>query len=204
MKQDGKAAMNKLKKREALMQAGYELFTEKGIAHTSIADIADKAGIGKGTFYSYFEDKYDIHDHIISRKASMLFERAQKDLEKNTQIILLEDQVIFFCDHILNQLKEDKVLLRFIHRNLSWNVFTDILDNKATAFGKNIRSLIEIAIKRSDVKYRDAYVMLYLITELLGAVAYASILENKPKPIDEFKDDLFEAIRAIMKQRELQ
>ena len=46
--------------------------------------------------------------------------------------------------------------------------------------------------------------MLYLITELLGAVAYASILENKPKPIDEFKPDLFEAIRAIMKQRELQ
>ncbi len=203
MKPDGKAAQNKLKKREALMQAGYELFTEKGVGHTSIADIAERAGIGKGTFYSYFEDKYDIHDHIVAQKASMLFENAQKALENNTQIILLEDQVIFFSDNILNQLKEDKVLLRFIYKNLSWGVFTDILDSRTTAFGKNIRSLIDIAIKRSDVKYRDAYGMLYLITEMLGAVSYSSILDDHPKPIDEFKPDLYEAIRAIMKQREL-
>lgn len=60
MKTDGKAAQNKLKKRTSLMDAAFTLFTEEGFQNTTISQIANKAGIGKGTFYFYFEDKYDI------------------------------------------------------------------------------------------------------------------------------------------------
>ena len=56
----GKVDENKKKKKEALFNTAYELFTTKGINATAISDIVEKAGVAKGTFYLYFKDKYDI------------------------------------------------------------------------------------------------------------------------------------------------
>ncbi len=41
----------------SLLDAAAALFVEKGIAATSIEDIAERAGVAKGTFYHYFQDR---------------------------------------------------------------------------------------------------------------------------------------------------
>ena len=58
--------MDKKEKENKLMEKALKLFTEKGVNNTSIQDIADEAGVGKGTFYLYFKDKYDIRDKVIA------------------------------------------------------------------------------------------------------------------------------------------
>lgn len=40
-----------------LLDAAAALFVEKGMAATSIEDIASRAGVAKGTFYHYFQDR---------------------------------------------------------------------------------------------------------------------------------------------------
>ena len=60
----GKVDENKKKKKEALFNTAYELFTTKGINATAISDIVEKAGVAKGTFYLYFKhtrDKYSMN-----------------------------------------------------------------------------------------------------------------------------------------------
>lgn len=42
---------------EALLDAAAALFVEKGLGATSIDDIAEEAGVAKGTFYHYFPDR---------------------------------------------------------------------------------------------------------------------------------------------------
>ncbi len=44
-------------KREAIMAAALELFVERGFYGTAVPEIADKAGVGAGTIYRYFESK---------------------------------------------------------------------------------------------------------------------------------------------------
>ncbi len=61
----GKVDENKKKKKEALFNAAYELFTTKGINSTAISDIVEKAAVAKGTFYLYFKDKYDVKNKLI-------------------------------------------------------------------------------------------------------------------------------------------
>ena len=76
---DGKkmsiTAKKKLKENE-LFIAGYELFLMKGIEKTSIGDIAERAGVAKGTFYLYFKDKYDLLDKLILRKRNKIISEA--------------------------------------------------------------------------------------------------------------------------------
>ena len=56
----------KADKRELIMEAAMELFRDKGYSNTRIIDIAQKAGIGKGTVYAYFESKEDLMIKLIS------------------------------------------------------------------------------------------------------------------------------------------
>src|ERR687883_607639 len=44
-------------KREAIMTAALELFVERGFYGTAVPEIADRAGVGAGTIYRYFESK---------------------------------------------------------------------------------------------------------------------------------------------------
>ena len=44
-------------KREAILEAALELFVERGFHGTAVPEIADRAGVGAGTIYRYFDSK---------------------------------------------------------------------------------------------------------------------------------------------------
>ena len=67
----GKLENNKQQKRTSLLDTAFKLFTTQGVSKTSIAEISQKAGIAKGTFYLYFKDKYEISS-FLTRQASSL------------------------------------------------------------------------------------------------------------------------------------
>lgn len=120
-----KIDQKKREKKEALLLSAFELFTEKGIQNTSISEIVKRAKMAKGTFYLYFKDKFDIRDQLIARQASALFDRANEELKLNDESnwVSLEECIVALATHIVDQLNESPVLLRFISKNLSWGVF---------------------------------------------------------------------------------
>lgn len=65
--------VNKKKKKDALFHTAFELFTTKGLTKTTISDIADQAGVAKGTFYLYFKDKYVSWNKLSPIKQGALF-----------------------------------------------------------------------------------------------------------------------------------
>ena len=82
--------LNEENKETRLLNTAFKLFTEKGIKDTSIQEIVDNADVGKGTFYLYFKDKYEIRDVLIAKKSHKLFIEALVDLRKTTIDILSE------------------------------------------------------------------------------------------------------------------
>ncbi len=54
---DAKARDGKSDKREAILEAALDLFVERGFFGTAVPEIADKAAVGAGTIYRYFESK---------------------------------------------------------------------------------------------------------------------------------------------------
>jgi AcrR family transcriptional regulator len=50
----------KERKRTHIVHAAARVFADKGFSGTMMADIADHAGIGKGTLYEYFDSKEDL------------------------------------------------------------------------------------------------------------------------------------------------
>lgn len=56
-----------IKTRSRIIDAGMALFAEKGYHNTNAIEIAARAGVGTGTFYSYFNNKKEVMIRGIKR-----------------------------------------------------------------------------------------------------------------------------------------
>lgn len=61
-----RAERRKLETRQEILEAAFDCFAEHGYHGTGIADIAERLGMGHGTFYRYFENKRDIVEHVVA------------------------------------------------------------------------------------------------------------------------------------------
>ena len=196
--------MDKKEKENKLMEKALKLFTEKGVNNTSIQDIADEAGVGKGTFYLYFKDKYDIRDKVIASCSNKLFADALYALN-NSYIQNFEDQIIFVINHILDELNKNKVLLKLISKNLSFGLFNNTISNLSNLSNINndTSTLYEKFVNRvneNNVNLKNPKVTLFTIIELVSSTGFNSILYSEPLPLDEYKPYLYSIIRGILKE----
>lgn len=53
--------------RDRLLEAGMGLFTSQGFHATGVQEIADAAGVPKGSFYNYFESKEQFAAEVLDR-----------------------------------------------------------------------------------------------------------------------------------------
>jgi len=195
MKHISKVEINKRKKEDSLYAAAYELFTTQGIHNTAISDIVKKAGVAKGTFYLYFKDKYDVLDKIILDKSSEILVEAIEHTNIK-EFDSFEEKLLYFIDSIIEYLKENKLLLKLIYKNLSWGVV-----RKAYKDYKGINEIyymFEDGLKDYDLKEGDIEKVIFIILELVGSVCYSCIVLGEPTEIDEMKPMLFEIIKKII------
>src|SRR5487761_702284 len=63
--------MDKPTARDRLAQAAFDLFKERGYEQTTIDDIAERAGLGRATFFRHYRSKDDVifpdHDRLLEQ-----------------------------------------------------------------------------------------------------------------------------------------
>ena len=196
----GKSELNKQKKREALLNTAFELFTTQGTNKTTINNIVEAAGVAKGTFYLYFKDKYEIRDVLIAKKSEKLFKDALQELRRN-YITNLSDQVIYIINYVINELAKAPTLLKFISKNLSWGIYSKtvlkIYESKEND-EESVYNLFIKGVKENNISLKNPEVTLYMIIELVSSTCFNSIIYNEPLPIEEFKPYLYNAIRNLI------
>ena len=198
----GKLELNKKKKKNALYNTAFELFTTKGLAKTTISDIVENAGVAKGTFYLYFKDKYDIRNALITKKAGELFSVAYEKLYRK-KFSSLEATVICAADVIIDQLNEDKTLLEFIAKNLQWGLFHKVLLEGENDVSKSFFDWYSELIATSGRKFKNHELVIYMIVELINSTCYNVILHEEPVGLPELKEELHQLIPVILRTQEI-
>jgi AcrR family transcriptional regulator len=69
------------RRRTEIIEAAFEVFATRGYTAAGIADIAERLGMGHGTFYRYFKNKRDILDAVVDHGV----ERMVSELELETE-----------------------------------------------------------------------------------------------------------------------
>ena len=193
----GKLEIKKQKKKDALFNTAFELFTTKGTNQTTISDIVNKAGVAKGTFYLYFKDKYDIRNKLVSHKTSELFYHAYRAVLEQG-ITGFRRQLHFMIDFILNALQSDSSLLVFISCNLSWGVFQAALDDKIPDEDRAFYEAYLELLEKDEASYEHPDMMLFSVIELASSTCYSCILYQQPVSLNEYLPYLHRSIDGIL------
>src|SRR3954470_17850474 len=67
-----------------IVEAALEAFGERGLAGARLEDIARRAGVAKGTIYSYFPNKEALFQAVIRRTVVLKIESGERDFESGT------------------------------------------------------------------------------------------------------------------------
>ena len=199
-KMSDKINNKKLNKQEKLLEAGFCLFTRKGIKSTTVQDIVNKAKIAKGTFYLYFKDKYELRDILIMKKSQKLFNDALRSLKKS-KITDFKDQIIYIINYVIDELTKNPLLLKFIAKDLGWGVFNKAVINVYSLSNNNNEDLQEMfirGVKENHLNIKNPEVTLFMIIELAGSTCFTSVLYREPLPIEEYKPILYDEIKKML------
>lgn len=174
--------VDKEKKREDIILAALEVFAEKGFQRTTIKDIAERAGIGKGTVYEYFKDKdeiirnsfyyfqkffeFDIQNTILSSKNGI---EKLSDLIKSITKILRSDNekyIDLVFDFWAEGIKGHSKKLMLNEMNMYYksyrNLFEDVL-NEGIEDGSFRRDMDPVSVASIIIGMLDGIMVQWIL-----------------------------------------
>lgn len=190
----------KQEKRRALLDAAYELFLERGTTKTSVEDITSRAKVAKGTFYLYFQDKGAVMQALLGRVSYQLLNDACEAVERQTGLESFVDKMVAVIDHIIEALRDDTLVLRFLERNFVWPGLDQIEASRdAEPLMRKLLATVMSSPEMAGRTEREIYQNITALGSMCMSVCYSSILEGKPDNIDAMKPVLYEIIRKALR-----
>src|SRR5215469_18447754 len=96
------ATMDKPPARDRLARAAFELFDERGYEQTTVDDIAERAGLGRATFFRHYPSKEDVifpdHDRLLGQVRDRL-----RSSSHGTALAAVSDAVRLVLLHYLDE-----------------------------------------------------------------------------------------------------
>jgi len=190
----------KQEKRRALLDAAYELFLERGTSKTSVEDITSRAKVGKGTFYLYFADKGSVTQALLARVSYQLLSDACEAVEKQTELENFPDKMVAVIDHIIEALRKDTLVLKFLEHNFIWPGLDQIEASREAE--PLMRKLLNVVLTSPEMvgrTEREIYQRITALGSMCMSVCYSSVLEGKPDDIEAMKPVLYDIVRRSLK-----
>ena len=189
----------KQEKRRALLDAAYELFLERGTAKTSVEDITSRAKVAKGTFYLYFQDNGAVMQALLGRVSYQLLNNVCEAAERQTGLETFPDKMVAVIDHIIEALRRDTVVLKFLERNFVWPGLDQIEASRdAEPLMRKLLNAVLASPEMAGRTEREVYQRITALGSMCMSVCYSSILEGKPDNIDSMKPVLYDIIRKAL------
>lgn len=173
-------------KQETLINAAMKEFSRVPLFQASISNIIKDAGIPRGSFYQYFEDKEDVFFYLLN-------ENSKRDSEKFISILkeldgdLFDSFIEFFRYMLLNfQSQENRNFFRNAFLNMNYKVENTLTRNVNKDTLKSQLSEIAVLLNVEKLNIADKQKISHVL-KIIIAVTFQNIIQNfaKDLPLDE-------------------
>jgi AcrR family transcriptional regulator len=179
-------------RRAQILRCAKEVFSKKGYHNASVSDLIAQAGIARGTFYIYFENKRHIFDTLL--------EDLLQELRRRIQPIKLEagspeplDQLRANIRRVLELVVNEPELIQILLHHASG------LDEQARtlleAFYDRVRTLIEHSLEHGIrlglVRRSDSRIVAACILGTVKEVAeWLTVQQRQPPALDVLTEEI--------------
>lgn len=153
----------KLAKQRGILEAGFALFSERGIESVTMPEIAQASGVARATLYRYFSTKLDLVVAIGTWKWDEYIQQRSISLPQEDRALMTGAELLrFYLDAFLDLYRNHKDILRF---NYNFNSYLQceagsmaqrapylrLLDNLVGRFHKVYQCGMEDGTLRTDL-----------------------------------------------------
>jgi AcrR family transcriptional regulator len=193
-------------RREEVLDIAARVFAEKGYRAANVTDIVERAGIGRGTFYLYFDSKQDVFLELIERYFSEFEELLTENQTRLARAIEKQDKPIMTWRgnmlRILEYHRDNPELTSLIYSDAlgSDEHFSARVDELSAVARRQLRKDFELLQKSGIMRAGNLDVITNMI---LGSSIYV-IMENvvraKKPDLESIADEMIQYhIRALMR-----
>ncbi len=155
-------------KRNAVLEAAMVVFSKKGFHDAHVDEIAELAGVAKGTVYRYFESKEEILEEIIRGNNSRLVEGLNVIFSKDGHILeLIKEAIGYYVDFFESNKELYKILT---HAPWILKEVNEYFYNSVITHLQKIRRRILSLNKQGVLKTTDFYTVFYGIFGFIDGV----------------------------------
>ena len=192
----GRAEEKKQEKRKRLLESAYECIIRRGMSGTTISEICRRAGVAKGTFYLYFDDKDDIAKALNRRLTDELIQDAYRytiaHIKEN-----LADNLVIMADYVINRFEADPELIKVIRHDFTWPIKEE--DLYSAEGGSWIPGLMLVSDYARKVRRPVSEILsiIYCIVSMMLSVCYDAIIEHNPSSMNAIRPILHQFITTM-------
>src|SRR6202047_4387120 len=106
----------KAERPKEILEAAFEEFSRSGYAATTLDQVAERAGVTKGTIYVYFESKEHLFISMVREAVKATMDTVEDIFERHdgSTADLLREQFSFIYDHIVQDRRRREVVRMLI------------------------------------------------------------------------------------------
>lgn len=183
-------------RRAQLLDVALTLFAERGYHATSIADIIERAGVARGTFYNYFKSKREIFERLLDG----LFDAISRVVRPivTTPAGTIHEQVRENLAALVDALRKNSAVTRVI---LEQAVGLDEEGNQQLrAFYGRVLARIEKALTAGQalgiVRAGDVQVMATCLLGMLKESLFQQVLGTRTPDAEVLVNELLQCLEA--------
>lgn len=145
----------KIRQRQEMLAAAFDLFSQKGYHNVSMHEIAEKAEFAIGTLYKFFQNKEDLYKALVLELCEQ-FEKAiiRAMDEPEDEVEKLRNYIRTKCDKLREKLPFVRLFLAE-RRGASFNIkagLDDEMRKRHYAVIEKLASVVESGIKNGRFK----------------------------------------------------
>ena len=191
----GKIEQNKEQKRTALLEAGLKLFSRNGVNRTTISEIAAEAGLAKGTFYLYFDDKYQLQNELVRLQMNEIIRKSLEILHKQGVPKDFTETILQTMDVMLDVAADNINAVEFCAKSLSWDLCRE-LAHEHTEMREAYQRLVD-RIEEEHLVCERPDLMVFTLLELASSTAHRCLTGAGPVSLDKYRPWLRAVVRKI-------
>lgn len=189
--------MDKAERRQQILLNARDVFAKRGYHAAKIDDIVAAAGVARGTFYLYFEDKRAIFEEIVDRtftRIGMAVLRVETEDPSHTVAAQIKENI----RRIVGALIEDPATTKIL---LSDAVGLDpAFDRKLLSFYEEIGKLLESSLTDGQamgiVAKGDAHMFAIMTLGALKEIMYHVVMRGLEYPQERIVEEIFSFLCA--------
>ena len=188
--------MDKTERRQQILTNARDVFAKRGYHAAKIDDIVAAAGVARGTFYLYFDDKRAIFEEIVDGTFARLGQAIMRvDTGDSSKV---RSQIEENIRRIVHELLEDPATTKIL---LSDAVGLDpAFDRKLLFFYEEVGKLLESSLvdgqERGIVATGDARVYAIMTLGAVKELMYQVVMRGLEYPEERIVEEIFRFLAA--------